>query len=151
MERAFIITLRLAAGLAVGFWGLSKLLFVDHWVGPYEDAFYGQLPFNAVVLVYLLGIVQIAIALAIIFEFYRKPAAWLAVIFSVVNLIASVNTFGTPDNPIVTNPAPMGIKLIWFFFNPLAITVLLISVGLMPPVSRRVESESESKQVATFE
>ncbi|NBD15215.1 MAG: hypothetical protein GVY04_03445 [Cyanobacteria bacterium] len=149
MERAFIITLRLAAGLAVGFWGLSKLLFVNDWVDPYENAFYGALPFNAVLLVYLLGIVQIAIALAIIFEFYRKPAAWLAVIFSVVNLIASVNTFGTPDNPIVTNPAPMGIKLIWFFFNPLAITVLLISVGLMPPVSRRVESESE--QVATFE
>jgi len=151
MERAFIITLRLAAGLAVGFWGLSKLLFVDHWVGPYEDAFYGALPFNAGVLVYILGIVQIAIALGIIFEFYRKPAAWLAVIFSVVNLIASVNILGTPDNPIVNNPAPMGIKLIWFFFNPLAITILLISVGLMPPVSRRAESESESEQVATFE
>jgi len=37
MERAFIITLRLAAGLAVGFWGLSKLLFVNDWVGPYRN------------------------------------------------------------------------------------------------------------------
>ncbi|WP_150107040.1 hypothetical protein [Halothece sp. PCC 7418] len=149
MERAFIITLRLAAGLAVGFWGLSKLLFVNNWIGPYENAFYGSLPFNATLLVYILGIIQIAIALAIIFEFYRKPAAWLAVIFSVVNLVASIATIARPDNPILGNPAPLGIKLIWFFFNPLAITVLLISVGLMPPVSRRIESESE--QVATLE
>ncbi len=149
MERAFIITLRLAAGLAVGFWGLSKLLFVKNWVGPYENAFYGQLPFNPALLVYLLGIIQIVIALAIIFEFYRKPAAWLAVIFSVVNLIASIATVTRPENPILANPAPLGIKLIWFFFNPLAITILLISVGLMPPVPSHLKSESE--QAATFE
>ena len=149
MERAFIITLRLAAGLAVGFWGLSKLFFVKNWVGPYENAFYGQLPFNPALLVYLLGIIQIALALAIIFEFYRKPAAWLAVIFSVVNLIASIATVTRAENPILGNPAPLGIKLIWFFFNPLAITILLISVGLMPPVSSRLNSEAE--EVATFE
>jgi len=144
MERAFMITLRLAAGLAVGLWGLSKLLFVKNWVGPYENAFYGSLPLNATLLVYLLGIVQILIGLAIIFDIVRRPAAWLAVIFSVVNLVVSVATFAEPDNPIVNNPAPLGIKLIWFFFNPLAITVMLISVGLMPPVSPQVESKSES-------
>jgi len=150
MERTFIIILRLAAGLAVGFWGLSKLLFVQNWAKPYQ-MFYGQLPISETFLVYLLGIVQIVIALAIIFEFYRKPAAWIAVIFSVVNLIASVSTVLKPENPIAGNPAPWGIKLIWFFFDPLAILILLISVGLMPPVSRSRQMPSESDQVPSSE
>lgn len=147
MERAFIITLRLAAGLAVGLWGLSKLLFVKNWVGPYE-AFYVPLP-NATLLVYLLGIIQVLIGLAIIFEFYRKPAAWLAVIFSVVNLIATLAMVSQPENPILGNPAPFGVKLVWFFFNPLAITVLLISAGLMPPAASKTRSELD--QIASTE
>ena len=106
MERAFIIALRLAAGLAVGFWGLSKLIFAQNWVKPYQ-AFYGQLPISGTLLVYILGIVQIAIALAIIFEFYRKPAAWIAVIFSVVNLISSFFTALSPENPIAGNPVDL--------------------------------------------
>jgi len=142
MERTFMIFLRLAAGLAVGFWGLSKLLFVQNWVQPYQ-MFYGQLPISGTLLVYLLGIVQIAIALAIIFEFYRKPATWIAVIFSVVNLISSITTVLKPENPIAANPAPWGIKLIWFFFDPLAILILLISVGLMPRTSGKTASESD--------
>lgn len=144
MERAFIIALRLAAGLAVGLWGLSKLIFAQNWVKPYQ-AFYGQLPISGTLLVYILGIVQIALALAIIFEFYRKPAAWIAVIFSVVNLISSFFTALAPENPIAGNPAPWGIKLIWFFFDPLAILVLLISVGLMPPASSKTPSPSEAE------
>lgn len=147
MERTFMIFLRLAAGLAVGFWGLSKLFFVQNWVKPYQ-MFYPQLPISGTVFVYLLGIVQVAIALAIIFEFYRKPAAWIAVIFSVVNLIASVTTVLKPENPIVANPAPWGVKLIWFFFDPLAILILLISVGLMPPTSRQTASESDQMVVS---
>jgi len=147
MERVFIIALRLAAGLAVGLWGLSKLLFVQNWIKPYQ-AFYGGLPFNPSLLVYLLGIIQILIALAIIFDFFRKPAAWIAVIFSVVNLISSISTVLAPENPIAANPAPWGIKLIWFFFDPLAITVLLISVGLMPPANRSVVSQPDQEQLS---
>lgn len=142
MERAFIITLRLGAGLAVALWGLSKLLFVKNWVGPYQSVFYSGLPI-ADVLVYLLGIIQVLIGLAIIFDIVRKPAAWIAVVFSVVNLVVSLATVFQPENPILGNPAPFGIKLIWFFFNPLAITILLISVGLMPPASRRTQSEAD--------
>lgn len=143
MERAFIFMLRLAAGLAVGLWGLSKLLFVKNWVGPYENVFYGALPYNPTTLVYVLGGVQVLIGLAIIFDILRRPAAWLAVIFSVVNLVVSIATVFRPENPILGNPAPLGIKLIWFFFNPLAITVLLISVGLMPSSSRKEESQPD--------
>jgi len=142
MERAFIITLRLGAGLAVALWGLSKLLFVKNWVGPYQNVFYSGLPI-ADVLVYLLGIIQVLIGLAIIFDIIRKPAAWIAVVFSVVNLVVSLATVFQPENPILGNPAPFGIKLIWFFFNPLAITILLISVGLMPPASRHTQSEAD--------
>ncbi|MGF1479024.1 MAG: hypothetical protein ACFB4I_05985 [Cyanophyceae cyanobacterium] len=32
MSRAYLVTFRLAAGLAVGFWGVSKLFFVSSWV-----------------------------------------------------------------------------------------------------------------------
>ncbi|MGV2826797.1 hypothetical protein [Myxosarcina sp. GI1(2024)] len=136
MQSAFI-AIRLAAGLAVGFWGLSKLLFVQSWVGPYQNVFYKTLPFTAPLWVYLLGIVQLVLAGAIVFNYFRKPAAWSAVVFSVVNLVVSFAALTRPENPIVANPAPLGIKLIWFFFNPIAITLLLIGVGLMPDVRAR--------------
>ncbi|MGF1479023.1 MAG: hypothetical protein ACFB4I_05980 [Cyanophyceae cyanobacterium] len=62
--------------------------------------------------VYLLGIVQVAIAITLIANLYRKPAAWIAVAFSVVNLVVSFAALAKPENPILGNPAPIGIKLI---------------------------------------
>ena len=132
---AFLI-LRLAAGLAVGFWGLSKLLFAQNWVAPYENAFYGDLPGNGAIWVYLLGIIQIVVSVAIILNISRRFAAWVAVGFSGINLIATLITFMKPENPILGNPAPFGIKLIWFFFNPIAILLLLAGVALFPNSSK---------------
>lgn len=136
MTPTALLTLRLAAGLAVGFWGLSKLLFAQDWVAPYEGAFYGDLPGNGAIWVYLLGIVQILVAGAIIANVYRRFAAWVAVGFSGVNLIATLITFTQPENPIIGNPAPFGIKLIWFFFNPIAILLLLAGIALLPNWSK---------------
>jgi len=130
-ERTYAIALRLAAGLAVGLWGVSKLFFVQSWIGPYEGAFYGDLPIEQL-LVYGLGVLQVLVAIAIVTDFLRKPAAWLAVVFSVVNLVVSFAVLWQPDNPIVNNPAPMGIKLVWFYFNPIAIALMLIATALLP-------------------
>jgi len=94
-------------------------------VGAYQN-FYATISGWLVV---LLGIVQILMGAGIVFEIYRKPAAWLGVIFAVVNLIASLTKIG---GPIATNPAPWGIKTIWFFFDPLVILLLLIGVAYMP-------------------
>ena len=62
MQRAYLVTFR----LAVGFWGVSKRLFGENWVGSYENAFYGELPLDASLWVYLLGVIQVAIATALI-------------------------------------------------------------------------------------
>lgn len=131
MQSTPVFIFRLAAGCAVGFWGLSKLFFANNWVGPYE-AFYGALPLSPLLLVYLLGIIQLIIAIAIIANFYRKPAAWIAIVFAVVNLAVSLSAVLRPENPILANPAPLGIKLIWFFFNPIAILLLLIGTAMLP-------------------
>jgi len=132
MQGASAILVRLAAGLAVALWGLSKLIFLPNWVGAYQN-FYAAIPGWPIA---LLGIVQILIGTGIVFEIYRKPAAWLGVIFSVVNLVVSLSKIG---GPIAANPVPWGIKVIWFFFDPLAILLLLIGVAFMP----KPASESE--------
>ncbi|HHP7244830.1 MAG TPA: hypothetical protein ACFE0H_09110 [Elainellaceae cyanobacterium] len=147
MTRTSFVILRLAAGLAVGFWGLSKLVFVQNWVAPYEGAFYGNLPGNGALWVYLLGIIQLLIAIAIIFNISRRFAAWVAVGMSGINLIASILTVMKPENPILGNPAPLGIKLIWFFFDPIAILLLLAGVALLPNVNQvRSIPSSESPE-----
>lgn len=146
MNSASALALRLGAGLAVGFWGLSKLFFVSNWVGPYEY-FYGNA--FAQILVYVLGIIQIAIAAMIIADFYRKPAAWVAVVFSVVNLVVSLAGIFRPENPILANPAPIGIKLLWFFGNPIALTLVFIALALAPKLEGTPRSEHDLKQDPT--
>ncbi|PSP17852.1 MAG: hypothetical protein BRC58_05215 [Cyanobacteria bacterium QS_8_64_29] len=118
--------MRVAAGLAVALWGLSKLIFLPDWVGAYQN-FYATIPG---VVVTLLGIVQILIGAGIVFEIYRKPAAWIGVVFAVVNLLNSL--FKIDNIAQLGPPPPWGVKIIWFFFDPLVILLLLIGVAYMP-------------------
>lgn len=134
---AHLALLRAGAGLAVALWGVSKLAFAADWVAPYGN-FYPGVPTGFIV-VYVLGIVQLALGAAIMLDVWRRLAAWVAVAMSLVNLLASLVLFLRAGLPL---PAPLGLKLVWFFFNPLALTFVLAAVALMP---RGSEPSSETR------
>ncbi len=127
----YIALLKWGAGLAVILWGLSKLVFAGHWAAPYENAFYAALPVNLII-VYVLGLLQVGLGIAIIRDFYRRPAAYIAVVMALVSLIATLITSFQPGNPVMGNPAPLGIKLVWFYFNPIALKILLVAAAEAP-------------------
>ncbi len=128
-NRLHIVILQLAAGLAVGFWGISKVLFGSDWVAIYQNVFYTGLPINFIV-VYVLGVIQIALGAAIIFDFKRRLAAYSAAGIALISLVATLIVFARTG--FVDLPAPIGITLTWYFFNPIAIFVLLVGVALIP-------------------
>ena len=128
-NKLHIVILQSAAGLAVGFWGLSKLLFAEDWVGPYQDVFYTGLPINFIV-VYVLGAAQIVLGAALIFDFKRKLAAWIAAGIALISLVATFIVFARTG--FADFPSPIGITLTWYFFNPIAIFLLLVGVALIP-------------------
>ena len=124
--------LRLAAGLGIGFWGISKLIFAGDWVGPYQSLFYAALPgsMTGASIVYVLGVVQIALGVAIIAEFNRSIAAWIAAAMALISLLATAIAVG--QSGLAGLPGPTGVKLVWFFFNPIAVFLLLVSAALLP-------------------
>ena len=126
---------KLSAGLAVGLWGLSKVAFASDWAGAY-DMFYAALPIGLIP-VYLLG-VQVALGAAIVLDFRRRLAAWIAAAMALISLIATFVVLVRTG--LAAPPAPMGIKLTWFLSNPIAILVLLGGVALLPDKHGRTGS-----------
>lgn len=127
-----VIVLRLAAGLSIGFWGISKLIFANDWVGPYQGIFYAALPqaMTGAFFVYVLGVVQVALGAAIIAEFNRMIAAWIAAAMALISLAATAMAIGQAG--LAALPGPTGVKLVWLFFNPVAVLLLLVSAALLP-------------------
>lgn len=125
--------LRVAAGLAIGFWGISKLIFAGDWVGPYQSMFYAALPgsMTGTFFVYVLGVVQIALGVAIIAEFNRSIAAWIAAAMALISLLATAIAVGQSGLAGLP-PGPTGVKLVWLFFNPIAVFLLLVSAARLP-------------------
>lgn len=127
---------KLSAGLAVGLWGLSKLAFASDWAGAY-DMFYAGLPIHLIP-VYLLGVIQVVLGAAIVLDFRRRLAAWIAAAMALISLIATIVVLVTTG--LAAPPAPMGIKLTWFLSNPIAILILLGGVALLPDKHGRAGS-----------
>jgi len=132
--------LRLAAGLGIGFWGISKLIFANDWVGPYQGVFYAALPqaMTGAFFVYVLGVVQVALGAAIIAEFNRTIAAWIAAAMALISLVATTVAIGQAG--LASLPGPTGVKLVWLFFNPIAVLLLLVSAALLPEKEEKVKA-----------
>lgn len=129
--------LKWGAGVAVILWGASKIAFVNDWTAPYEQAFYTALPVDMAI-VYVLGAIQVILGVAIIQDFYRRVAAYTAAGMAMVSLLATVLVLFEPGNPVAANPAPLGIKLVWFFFNPIALKIVLVAAAEAPDSPRTV-------------
>lgn len=128
MNKPHHVLLRLAAGLAIGLWGISKLLYVNDWVMPY-GMFYPVTTIGASA-VYVLAIIEILLGAGIILSIQRKPAAWIASFIAAVSLVATIIML--IKTGLANPPAPYGVKLVWFIFNPLAILLLLIGIAMHP-------------------
>ncbi|MDT8370202.1 MAG: hypothetical protein RQ745_13430 [Longimicrobiales bacterium] len=78
--------LRLSIGLLVFWWGLDKIVAVNHAVGV-SDTFYGGLLSNPSILP-ILGGVQILVALAFIAGFRRGITDWLITLMNAGSMVA---------------------------------------------------------------
>lgn len=85
MKRWSLFLLRLSIGLLVFWWGLDKILNVEHAMGV-SDTFYGGLLSSATVLP-VLGVAQIAVALAYIVGFKRMIVDWIVTLINTGSMV----------------------------------------------------------------
>jgi len=85
MKRWSLFLLRLSIGLLVFWWGLDKVVAVEHALGV-SDTFYGGLLSSATLLP-ILGVAQIAVAAAYIVGFKRAIVDWVVTLINTGSMI----------------------------------------------------------------